>query len=573
MLQIPEQKFKELLLADGIVKAPDFDAAIKEAKRMNRTVASILLEQNFLTEDYYENLLSKFYGIPKANFSEQVIDETSLKLLPEDTARQKGVILFGKEADGSVKAAMLDPSDLVTIEFLESRLRMKVKPYLASREDFSRGLAFYGERVTQDFKKVIDESIQASVRAKVGEKQAKDAATDLPVVTLTENLLSYSIALRGSDIHLEVLEGEVLVRFRIDGILREIMRIPKDVHAALVARFKLLSGMKLDEHFKPQDGRFRYKIGGDIMDLRVSVMPTFYGEKVEMRLLSATDRPFSFEELGIDPEYAEMIKLNTKKTFGMILITGPTGSGKTTTLYSIMNALNRTEVNVVTIEDPIEYYMKYVNQTQVNPAAGITFANGLRALLRQDPNIIMVGEIRDEETAEISVHSALTGHLVLSSLHTNDAPTAIPRFIDLKVAPFLVSAVLNMVMAQRLVRRICMTCIVSYKVTPEIATALTRQIAELKLNLKTDFKIPKTMFRGQGCPSCGGSGYKSRMGIHEILNISEAIRRYIVNPEFTLDGLREIGHKEGYRTMFEDGLRKVERGMTTLEEVLRVIRE
>ena len=573
MLQIPAQKFKELLLADGVVKSENFDSAAKEATRMNRTIASILLEQNFITEDYYENLLSKFYGIPKANLQEQQIDPETLKLLPEDIARQKGVILFGKEADGALKAAMMDPSDLVTIEFLESRLRGKIKPYLASREDFSRGLAFYGERVTQDFKKVIEESIQATVRAKVGEKQERDAANDLPVVTLTENLLSYSIALRGSDIHLEVLEGEVLVRFRIDGILREIMRIPKEVHAALVARFKLLSGMKLDEHFKPQDGRFRYKIGGDIMDLRVSVMPTFYGEKVEMRLLSATDRPYSFEELGIDQEYVDVIKQNIKKTFGMILITGPTGSGKTTTLYSIMNALNRTEVNVVTIEDPIEYYMKYVNQTQVNVAAGITFANGLRALLRQDPNIIMVGEIRDEETAEISVHSALTGHLVLSSLHTNDAPTAIPRFIDLKVAPFLVSAVLNMVMAQRLVRRVCMTCIVSYKVSPESAKMLAEQIADLKLNLQNEFTIPKTMFKGQGCASCGGSGYKGRMGIHEILNISETVRGYIVSPEFTLDGLRSLARKEGYKTMFEDGLRKVEKGMTTLEEVLRVIRE
>ena len=571
MLQIPEKKFKELLIADGVVKPEQFDAAVKESVRMNRSAASILLEQNLITEEYYQNLLSKYYAIPRANLGERQVDENVLRLLPEDVAREKGALTFGKEADGSMLVAMLDPSDLVTIEFLESRLKAKVKPFIASKEDFSRGLAFYGARVTEDFKKIIQENIQASLKARIGEKQAREAASDLPIVSLTDNLLSYAIALRASDIHLEVLETEVLVRFRIDGILHEIMRIQKEVHAALVARFKLLSAMKLDEHFKPQDGRFRYKIGGDIMDLRVSVMPTFYGEKVEMRLLSATERPFSFEELGIDPEFVAVIKENIRKTYGMILITGPTGSGKTTTLYSIMNALNRPEVNIVTVEDPIEYYMKYVNQTQVNEAAGITFANGLRSILRQDPNIIMVGEIRDEETAEISVHSALTGHLVLSSLHTNDAPTAIPRFIDLKVAPFLAAAVLNMVMAQRLVRRICMTCIVSYKVTPEMASALEAQLKELHLSFA--YKIPQTMFKGQGCSACNHTGYKSRMGIHEILDITEDIRTYIVNQGFTLDGLRALARQHGYRTMFEDGLRKVEKGMTTLEEVMRVIRE
>lgn len=571
MLQIPEKKFKELLLADGVLKPEQFEAAVKESVRMNRGIASILLEQNLIAEEYYQNLLSKYYAIPRANLGERQIDENVLRLLPEDVAREKGALTFGKDTDGSILVAMLDPSDLVTIEFLESRLKAKVKPFIASKEDFSRGLVFYGARVAEDFKRIIQENIQASLKARVGEKQAREAASDLPIVSLTDNLLSYAIALRASDIHLEVLETEVLVRFRIDGILHEVMRIQKEVHAALVARFKLLSGMKLDEHFKPQDGRFRYKIGGDIMDLRVSVMPTFYGEKVEMRLLSATERPFSFEELGIDQEFVAVIKENIRKTYGMILITGPTGSGKTTTLYSIMNALNRPEVNIVSVEDPIEYYMKYVNQTQVNEAAGITFANGLRSILRQDPNIIMVGEVRDEETAEISVHSALTGHLVLSSLHTNDAPTAIPRFIDLKVAPFLAAAVLNMVMAQRLVRRICMICIASYKVTPEVASSLEAQLNELHLSF--EYKIPKTMFKGQGCPACNHTGYKSRMGIHEILNITEDIRTYIVNPAFTLDGLRALARKHGYRTMFEDGLRKVEKGMTTLEEVMRVIRE
>jgi len=571
MLQIPENKFKELLLADGVLTAEQFQGAVAEAKRMNRGVADILLEQNFITEEYYENSLSKFYGVERARLGERPVDENVLRLLSEDLARGKRAIVFARERDGTLDLAMEDPSDLVTIEFLASRLKAKIKPFLASRDDLNRGLAFYGQRVAEDFRKTIEENIQTSIKSRIKEKQDQEAATDLPIVSLTDNLLSYALALRASDVHMEILEDEVLTRFRIDGILHEIIRINKEVHPAVVARLKLLSGLKLDEHYKPQDGRFRYKIGSDMMDIRVSVIPTFYGEKVEMRLLSATERPMSFEELGFLPDMVQVLKDNIKKTYGMLLVTGPTGSGKTTTLYSVMNALNKTEVNVVSIEDPVEYYMKYVNQVQVNPQAGITFANGLRSILRQDPNIIMVGEIRDEETAEIAVHSALTGHLILSSLHTNDAPTAVPRLIDLKIAPFLAAAVLNMIMAQRLVRRICLACVASYKITAPMSAALRNQIKDL--NLKINFEIPKTMFRGRGCPACNHTGYRGRIGIFEILNVSEDLRRYIIEPGFNMDGLRTLARKEGYLTMFEDGLRKVERGMTTLEEVLRVIRE
>jgi type IV pilus assembly protein PilB len=571
MLKIPDDKLKEILIADGILESNRFDVAIQEGKRMGRGAAEILLEDNIITEEYYQAALSKFYGIERANLGDRQIDESALRLLSEETAREKGAIVFGKESDGTLLVALEDPSDLVTISFLESRLKTKIKTFLASKDDFNRGLAFYGKRVSEDFAKTIQENIEASLQSKISEKEATEAAKDLPIVALTDNLLSYALSLRSSDIHLEVLEDEVLVRFRIDGILHEIMRIKKEVHAALSARFKLLSGLKLDEHFKPQDGRFRYRTASETIDVRVSILPTFYGEKVEMRLLASVDRPLSFEEMGVFPDVVKTLRENIAKTYGMVLITGPTGSGKTTTLYAVMNVINKTEVNIVTIEDPIEYSMKYVNQTQVNEMAGITFGAGLRSILRQDPNVIMVGEIRDEETAEISVQAALTGHLVLSSLHTNDAPTAVPRLFDLKVEPFLVAAVLNAIMAQRLVRKICMTCIASYKVAPEMKASIEHQLGMLKLN--RELKIPSTLFKGKGCPACNHTGYRSRMGIHEILNITEEIRQYIVTPTFTLDGLRELARKHGYITMFEDGLRKVERGMTTLEEVLRVIRE
>jgi len=571
MLKIPDNTLKELLVTDSIVTAEQFETAMGGAKRMGRSAADILIEQNFMTQEYYEGILATFYSIERANLGERGIDESTIKLLTEDVAREKGTIIFGKEADGTLRAAMLDPSDLITIEFLTNHLKANIKPFLASQGDFNKGISFYGKQVAENFTEIIQKNIDASLQSKLKDKGDEEAANDLPIVALTDNLLSYALSLRASDIHLEALEKELLVRFRIDGILQEMMRIKREVHPALVARFKLLAGLKLDEHFKPQDGRFRHKVGNETVDIRVSVISTFYGEKVEMRLLSGTARPFSFEELGIAPHIIKALKDNTNKTYGMVLITGPTGSGKTTTLYAVMNMINKTEVNIVTVEDPIEYSMKYVNQTQVNVAAGVTFANGLRSILRQDPNIIMVGEIRDEETAEIAAQAALTGHLVLSSLHTNDAPSAIPRFLDLGVEAFLAAAVLNAIMAQRLVRKICLSCIVSYKVTPEMKVAIENQLKTLHLNFA--FEVPRTMFKGQGCSACGGTGYKSRMGIHEILTMNEAIRQYIVNPDFTLGGLRELARTSGYITMLEDGLKKVERGMTTLEEVLRVIRE
>lgn len=295
-----------------------------------------------------------------------------------------------------------------------------------------------------------------------------------------------------------------------------------------------------------------------------------YGEKIVLRLLPATQRPLSLIELGMTEETAKIVEENIKKTYGMILVTGPTGSGKTTTLYSILNMLNRPEVNIVTIEDPIEYNIKYINQVQINPLAGITFASGLRSILRQDPNIIMVGEIRDQETAEIAVNAALTGHLLLSSLHTNDAPTAVPRLIDMGIPPFLVAAVLNMVLAQRLVRKICLDCIESFSPSEDFLHSLRTQIKSLNL---PDSNIPRVLYRGKGCKSCGGTGYRGRMGIFELLEVNEDIRKIIVSPDFSLDLLTMAAKKNGMVTMFEDGLRKASLGQTTIEEVLRVIRE
>lgn len=571
MLAFPSFRLKEILLKEGVIDSAKFDILADEASRKNQQVADLLIAQGFLTKEFLLSLIAKTLGVPRVNFNTETIDEAILRALPEDIARQKRTIIFGKESDGRLKVAMEDPTDLETIDFLSLRLGATMEPFLASEEDLHRGFSLYEQRLTEDFKTLIEKSVQDSLRLK-SKGDLREAAQDLPIVALLDNLLAFAVSSRASDIHFEALEDMILVRERVDGILREVLRIPREVHAPLVARIKILSGLRVDEHSNPQDGRFRYQGAGErTVDIRVSIIPTHYGEKVELRVFASSEKPLSLTELGFLEDQAILVKEAISKTYGMILVSGPTGSGKTTTLYSLMNMLNRPEVNIVSIEDPIEYDMRYVNQVQVNPAAGITFASGLRSILRQDPNVIMVGEIRDEETASIAVQAALTGHLVLSSLHTNDAPTAVPRFIDMHVQPFLVSAVLNEIIAQRLVRKIHLECVESYVPSPELKTNIKKQLFDL--GIKSDVKLSETFYRGKGCSACNHTGFLGRVGIFEILRVSEGMRKFIMSDSFSLDGLRTRAREEGMISMFEDGLKKVERGITTVEEVFRVIRE
>ncbi len=569
-LPVPPQQLKKRLTEENLIAPERFDAFLMEAERKNQDLLDILVSEKIVNQDYLYGILSEILGVELAALGARQMDEEALRLLPEEIARQRQVIVFGKEPDGTLDAAMLDPGDLETIEFLKTRLQAKIRPFLATADDLNRGFSVYGLRSTTDFKRIMEENVQASLRSQT--KSAEEAAADLPIVAIVDNIMSYALAMRASDIHLEILEDATLIRYRIDGILYEIIRIPRSVHNALVARIKILSGLKLDEHFKPQDGRFRHQIGSQITDVRVAVMPTYYGEKIEMRLLEATQKPLSLEELGMLAETRKPVEENLKKAYGMLLVCGPTGSGKTTTLYALMNILNRPNVNIVTVEDPIEYNMRYANQTQINPQAGITFASGLRAILRQDPNIIMVGEIRDKETAGIAVQAALTGHLLLSSLHTNDAPTAIPRLFDLGVPPFLAASVLNAILAQRLVRRICPTCVYSYDADESVVKIIKEQFADLGVPTEEQ-KLPKIFFQGKGCSVCGNTGYRGRLGIFEVVDVADTIKKLIVAPKFDLGDLRRESRRAGGRTMFEDGLNKVQLGLTTIEEVLRVIRE
>lgn len=569
-LPIPPDKIKKKLVEDGLIRENEFDNFYKEAQRKNQNLIDILISEKIVDSNYIYDFLAFYLGVELAKLDIRKINEDILRSLPEVIAREKNVIIFNREEDGTLDVAMLNPSDLATIEFLKQKFNAPIKPFLASIEDLNRGFAVYGLSSTQDFKKIIESNIEESLRSQ--KKTPEEAAGDLPIVSIVDNLISYASSLRASDIHIEILEENTLIRYRIDGILYEIMRIPKAIHNALVARVKILAGLKIDEHFRPQDGRFRYRTPNQLIDIRVSIMPTFYGEKIEMRLLETTQKPLSLEELGLMNNNLKAVRENLKKAYGMILVCGPTGSGKTTTLYALMNILNKPEVNICTIEDPIEYNMRYINQSQINSEAGITFASGLRALLRQDPNIIMVGEIRDSETAEIAVQAALTGHLLLSSLHTNDAPTAIPRLIDLGIPNYLVSSVINIVIAQRLVRRICRNCIYSY--TPDEITE--KIIIEQFNNLKIENfqnKLPKILYKGRGCNSCAYTGYKGRIGIFEYVENTEEIKKIITSKDFSTEALWEQARKEGSESMFEDGLKKVTLGITTIEEVLRVIRE
>ena len=569
-LRLPSDRFKELLVGSDLISAEDFESALNDSKRTGQDLSNILVSRGFITEDYLFQLYSDFFKTPLVKLRGKPIRKDLLNILPEDVARGRRVVIFDKtEEDGSVSLAMEDPSDLETLGFVQKYINAPVRTFLTTAKDLNYVYSLYGKEVVEDFQKVIEENVRAGAQLKETDEQ--NVAKELPIVNIVDAIFTYAISLNASDVHIEVQRDILMIRFRIDGVLHEIARIPKEIHPAIVARVKLLANLRIDEHNRPQDGRFRHEALGEGMDIRVSIMPTFYGEKVETRLLKASAKPMSLAELGMMEDSIKIIEDSIKRTYGMLLVVGPTGSGKTTTLYSILNMLNKPDVNIVTIEDPIEYDIRYVNQTQINTQAGITFASGLRAILRQDPNIIMVGEIRDEETAEISVHSALTGHLVLSCLHTNDAPTTVPRFIDMKVPPFLVSAVINTVAAQRLVRKICSDCVQSYEPTEEILASLKNQLENFSGVQNPE--LPKVLYKGAGCQSCGFTGYRGQMAIFEVLDIDEDMRRLINQSDFTLDKFRVLAKEKGMVSMFEDGVRKAKLGLTTIEEVMRVIRE
>lgn len=569
-MHIKEEKLKEILLDSGIISEKVFLSAKEEAEREGHSIGEVLIGREELTEEYLNELLQPYFGVAIVDLKKEAIPQEILFLLPESFAKSKGVVLFAHDPQTKViKLAMVDPLDYETINFVRAKFDAWAEVFFTGHASLAYGLKQYKKKIGTEFNQIIKDSIKET-QSLAGETDLSKMAAAVPIITMIDSILDNAAIMGASDVHFEPLSKKLLIRYRIDGVMQEILTLPKEVATILVARVKILASMQIDEHRIPQDGRFKFDLeAGGKIDLRVNVMPVFNGEKVEMRILKGSNKPLSLSELGFSKEASELVTEEIKKPHGMILVTGPTGHGKTTSLYSILHILNTPQVNITTIEDPIEYEVGRINQTQVNAKAGITFANGLRALLRQNPDIIMIGEIRDNETVDIAIHSALTGHLVLSSLHTNDSASAIPRLIDMGAQPFLLASTVNVVIAQRLIRKICLSCIETFKPAARISTMVKEQYA---LVGKKKGSTINQMFKGKGCKVCGGSGFTGQIGIYEILLINEKIRK-MISDSAPADQIRKQAIADGMVTMFEDGMDKVERGITTIEEILRVVRE
>ncbi len=548
-----------------------------ELKRDRNTLENYLLEKRLLNEEALYEQVAKQLKLPFIDLKNAIIRKDVLLAIPEPIAQTHQIVSYDKD-DKSLKIATTDPDDLQTFEFLTKKFNTKLDIFLTTPTSIREVLKQYHKSLKAEFAELTKEPEAGDTTENADLKQM---AEDLPVIRIVDTLLEYAIFEQASDIHIEPTDTDVVARYRIDGVLRDVMTLPKNVQTGLVARIKILANLKLDEHRLPQDGRFKVKNNDYEVSFRVSIIPVFDGEKIVMRLLQESGKILTLEQLGFQKSVLKILKRNIQKPHGMILVTGPTGSGKTTTLYSMMNMLNKPDVNIATIEDPIEYRMPRINQSQVQPRIGFTFAAGLRALLRQDPNIIMVGEIRDTETAEIAIHSAMTGHLVLSTLHTNDAVGTLPRLLDMGIAPFLVSSTTNVIIAQRLVRKICQNCITSYQITQQnmIDLSLEINIKELLKILQTAGAISKKQtlknllfYRGKGCKQCGEEGYKGRQGIYEILEVTREVAEMILN-RASVEVLKTAAKKQGMLTMMEDGFIKAKNGITTIEEIIRVTKE
>jgi type IV pilus assembly protein PilB len=583
-MQVSEKDLKEFILDSGLVPRKDVEAAEEEAKKRKQSVGDILLAQGALTADALRRIKGYVLGVPFINLKDRKVPPEILSLIPEPIARTHSIIAFRKDG-GNLEVAMLDTEDLPAIDSVRKKTGLKILPRLTDEESIKAALLQYQKSLKEEFGDLIATEagkINLVKDAGIGGEEMsgdelKKMAEDLPIVRIVDTLLRHAITQDASDIHIEPQENEVIVRYRIDGILHDAMTLPKAASAGITARIKVLANLKLDEKRLPQDGRFKMETEADKVSFRVSLLPVYYGEKIVMRLLRETGEGFTLEALGFHGEGLERIHKAVKATTGIILVSGPTGSGKTTTLYTILDILNTPDVNISTIEDPIEYQMKRVNQTQVNPVIGMTFAAGLRSLLRQDPNIIMVGEIRDGETASLAINAALTGHIVLSTIHTNSAVGAIPRLIDMGVEPFLLNSTLRIVVGQRLVRRLSdgkEQYTLKQAERDKVATsdhfdAVLHALEEEKL-VKAGTKMDAVPFYR---PKQGDeNGYKSRMGIHEVLQVTPTIREMIMKSA-TGDEIEAQARKEGMLTMLEDGIYKASRGITSLEEVLRAISE
>ena len=585
-MHIDEKTVIDLLNNSGLVSKTDISVAKKKALETNQSIGSVLVSNTKLTEDDWNNIQAMALGIPFVNLKGEKIDPQILNLIPEPIARSNNVIAYKKSALG-LEIAMLDAENLSVIDFIKKKVGVRVLPRMTNSDSIKEVLNQYKKTLQADFEDIIKKetgsiktiAISGNPAEEKSTKELKELAEDLPIIKIVDTLISHAILQGASDIHIEPCEESLIVRYRIDGILHDAMVLPKDTAPGIVARIKVLSNLKLDEKRLPQDGRFKIVNDSGRVSFRVSTLPTYYGEKTVMRILRENAKGFTLEGLGFHGEALERIHNGMKKRTGMLLTAGPTGSGKTTTLYTMLDILNTPDVNISTVEDPIEYQMPRINQTQTKSEIGLTFANGLRTLLRQDPDIIMVGEIRDGETASLAVNASLTGHLVLSTIHTNSAAGAIPRMIDMGVEPFLIVSTVKTVIAQRLVRKLAEDKEQYFLSEGEMASL--GKIVDLDQILKflkeekvvgDDAKWEKIPFYKAKVSEESPDGYKGRVGIHEVFEVSSAIRELILKGSST-DVIEKQAKSEGMMTMLEDGIFLAVQGITSTEEVLRVVSE
>jgi len=559
---IPDEQLEALIKKNGLISEESLLAAKNLAEREKIPLYETILRMDLLSDQNLGELVAQHFKLPFVKLSDVTIANDILNVIPEVMARNKQVISFNRDEAG-LHIAMADPNDIETVEFLKKKTGLPIVIHLATRQDIENVASHYEEDIGKVFGDIIKENLDKDKNG------SNDEEANLPIIKILDTIISYAYQNRASDIHIEPQNEGSVTRFRIDGVLHDIVTLPIEIHPQIISRVKILSNLRIDEHQSAQDGKFKFETPSEKLDVRVSIVPVTKGENVVMRLLSERSRQFSLESLGFSPEDLEKTKTAYAKPYGMILSTGPTGSGKTTTMYAILKILNQRGTNISTIEDPVEYEMEGVSQIQVNTKTNLTFAAGLRSILRQDPNIMLVGEIRDEETANIATGAAMTGHLVLSTIHANNAATAIPRLLEMGVEPFLLASTVNVIIAQRLVRKIHFPC----RVSEEIPVSGIVSLAGKEMVERVFGKSKKVrVYKGKGCKLDYGTGYEGRIGIFEVMVMNEEIREAVMAKK-DADVIYKIALKSGMKPMMEDGLEKVAQGLTTLEEVILATQE
>ena len=549
----------EVLLEEGLVSYEQLQEAQSEHSRSGKGLGRVLIDLGFVVEQDLVSALAKQIGLPFVDLAEYPIDPAAHSLISDSLAKRYSALPIGYE-DSKLIVAMSDPANVFALDDIRTITGLEIKPVVATRSEIQNAIT----RLHR-----LDESVSDIVGAATDEVEetedlakTRELVEDAPIVKLVNLLITQAVNERASDIHIEPHERDVRIRYRIDGVLHEVMRSPKSLQSGVISRLKIMSDINIAERRIPQDGRVGLVVGGKAIDLRVATLPTVYGEKVVIRILDKSSVLMNLQDLGFSDHNFQRYESSYRKPYGMIMVTGPTGSGKSTTLYATLNIINTTERNIITVEDPVEYRLPGVNQIQINPRAGLTFASALRSILRSDPDVVLIGEIRDRETAQIAIEAALTGHLVLSTLHTNDAPSAIGRLLEMGIEPFLVSSAIDGVLAQRLMRVLCDRCKELYAPTEEA-------LLEASILLNPDGTAPK-LYRAVGCTNCGKTGYRGRMAVHEVMLKSEEIERMTAEHRSS-EEIAKVAREQGMRTLREDGIEKVRAGHTSIEEIMRVI--